>query len=131
MRTLENLSTLAHPFQYGGRDIRIAVDDRGMAWFCAMDVFEALEIEWKGNGSLENFPERWQGVLPIRPPGGTQEAVFISEAATYRVVFYSNKPEAETFAEWISEDVLPALRLLWRGGQPATAQSLSIGVRHG
>jgi len=57
----------------------------GEAWFCAKDVFETLGIAWKGvSGSLKNTPEEWQGVCYLQTPGGTQDAVFLSEPAVYR-----------------------------------------------
>ena len=35
---------------------------------------------------------------------------FITESGVYKLVFKSHKPNAEAFADWVTDDVLPALR---------------------
>jgi prophage antirepressor-like protein len=107
----DNLSILANPFQFSQRDIRTAVDVHGEVWFCAKDVFEALEISWEGSGkNLRSYPENWvcTGYLPGQR--GVGEVIFIAEPGVYRAVFRSNKPEAVTLANWVFEEVLPAIR---------------------
>lgn len=42
--------------------------------------------------------------------GRTQQANFINEANFYKLVFQSRKPEAEKFADWVTSEVLPAIR---------------------
>lgn len=42
--------------------------------------------------------------------GRTQKANFINEANFYKLVFQSRKPEAEKFADWVTSEVLPAIR---------------------
>jgi prophage antirepressor-like protein len=106
-----DMRTLANPFQFNNLDIRTATDPNDEVWFCAKDVFEALDITWKGaSGSLKNTPEKWQGVWQLQTPGGSQEAVFISEPAVYQTAFTSRKPEAIKFTEWVCEEVLPEIR---------------------
>lgn len=36
--------------------------------------------------------------------------IFINEGNLYRAIFQSRKPEAERFTDWVTEEVLPALR---------------------
>jgi prophage antirepressor-like protein len=108
---MKNINQHANPFIFSNNEVRTATDDKGEVWFCAKDVFEALGVIWKGaKGSLTNCPEKWQGVCYLQTPGGTQEAIFITEAAVYQTAFRSNKPEAVEFANWVCEEVLPALR---------------------
>jgi prophage antirepressor-like protein len=38
------------------------------------------------------------------------EVIFINEAGLYRLIFRSQKPNAEAFATWICETVLPSIR---------------------
>lgn len=104
-------SPLQNAFLFNESEIRTAVDDNGEVWLCAKDVFESLDITWKGaSGSLKNTPEKWQGVCYLQTPGGTQEAIFLSEAAVYQTAFTSRKPEAVQFANWVCEEVLPSIR---------------------
>lgn len=42
--------------------------------------------------------------------GGVQKANFINESNFYKLVFQSRKPEAEKFADWVTDKVLPAIR---------------------
>lgn len=108
---MKNINPHANPFLFSEKEVRTATDEHGEVWFCAKDVFEALEINGNGSrSSLKNYPENWKGVLYLGTPGGVQEALFISEPALYRVIFRSNKPEAIEFANWVCEEVLPALR---------------------
>ncbi len=41
---------------------------------------------------------------------GDRDTVFINEAALYKMIFRSSKPQAEEFANWVCSEVLPALR---------------------
>ncbi len=107
---MNDMQPLATPFLFQDAEVRTATDDRGEAWFCAKDVFEALGISWKGGAGLRNLPEDWKVVLYLRTSYGTKETYFLSEAAVYRTTFRSNKPEAEAFANWVCGEVLPAIR---------------------
>lgn len=42
--------------------------------------------------------------------GRKQQATFINESNLYKVIFQSRKPEAEAFTEWVTSEVLPAIR---------------------
>jgi prophage antirepressor-like protein len=46
----------------------------------------------------------------VDTPGGLQEMSAINEAGVYKLVFRSNKPEAEKFSDWVAEEVLPTIR---------------------
>jgi len=36
--------------------------------------------------------------------------IFINEPALYKMIFRSNKPKAEEFANWVCAEVLPQIR---------------------
>ncbi|MEC7814737.1 MAG: BRO family protein [Pseudomonadota bacterium] len=121
------MHTHANPFLFQELEVRTATDDQGEAWFCAKDVFEALDIGWNGSGtSLRNYPEEWVCTLYLRGQRGSGEVVFLSEAAVYRVLFRSNKPKAIEFANWVCGEVLPAIRKQGFFGTVPTAQRLSF-----
>ncbi|WP_275098048.1 Bro-N domain-containing protein [Sedimenticola hydrogenitrophicus] len=110
-RNSTNIQVLPNPFDFETHNVRIAIGRDGEPWFCAKDVFETLGIAWKGvSGSLKNTPEEWQGVCYLQTPGGTQEAVFLSEPAVYQTAFISRKPESIAFTKWVCEEILPAIR---------------------
>ena len=43
-------------------------------------------------------------------PGGPQRFTAVSESGLYRLVLRSDKPAARTFQDWVTRDVLPAIR---------------------
>lgn len=108
---MNNLKTLANPFLFDSSDIRTAVDDNEIVWFCAKDVCGVLDIVWNGASiTLENMPENWFMVMNLMTIKGEREAYFINEAGLYRLIFRSNKAKAYVFANWVCEEVLPQIR---------------------
>jgi prophage antirepressor-like protein len=106
---MSHLKTLENPFQFETLDVRTAVDENNDVWFCAKDVCQVLDIEWTGH-TLDNMPENWFMVVKLTTIKGERDANFINEAGLYRLIFRSNKPKAEEFANWVCEEVLPQIR---------------------
>lgn len=80
-------------------------------WFCAKDVCEVLEITWTRRGNaLRSIPETWVMVSHYETIKGKRETIFINEVTLYKLIFRSNKPKAEEFANWVCEEVLPTIR---------------------
>lgn len=81
----------------------------GEPWFCLRDVCKALEIV-----NVVNVKNRLtlKGVriMYTLTPGGKQELTFINEANLYKTVFRSYKESAERFTDWVTSEVLPAIR---------------------
>jgi prophage antirepressor-like protein len=105
-------------FDFRGHSVRCEGTDRA-PWFVARDVCEALGIVWKGTETIACIPDEWRGVRKLRTPrrniDGTigfqlQDVIVINEAAVYKLAFRSNKPEADVFTNWVSGEVLPAIR---------------------
>lgn len=84
-------------------------------WFVAKDVANALDIAWSG-ATLSKIPDDWQGMMSFNTPcgnyqgGGLQQLKVINEAALYKLAFRSNKPQADTFVNWVAGVVLPQIR---------------------
>ena len=106
---MSQFKTLANPFQFETLDVRTAIDDNDNVWFCAKDVCTILDITWS-TMTLENMPERWVMGLKLSTIKGERDANFINESGLYRLIFRSNKPKAEEFANWVCEEVLPQIR---------------------
>lgn len=102
-------------FKYQQKEIRTILDKQNNPWFVAKDVFDLLDISWKSHDSIATLSDSMKkkidistvntGVVEI--PTGTW---LLNEAGVYKVVFRSNKPEAEKFTDWIANDVLPTIR---------------------
>lgn len=96
-------------------------------WFVAKDVANALEITWSGH-TLDSIPEEWKGVVKLTTPssgtrgGGEQSLTVINEAALYKLAFRSNKPQADAFVNWVTGEVLPAIRRTGSYGQAAAPE---------
>jgi prophage antirepressor-like protein len=84
------------------------IDDE--PYFSLNDVCRILEIK---NPSDAKSRLRKDGVGTtevIDSMGRTQRANFINESNLYKLIFQSRKPEAERFADWVTSEVLPAIR---------------------
>ena len=99
-------------FSFQDKEVRV-VDIDSTLWFAAVDVFVALDISWRQADSLTNIPEAWKRKHPGN--SGSVESVLkdtwlINESAVYKIAFRSNKPEAETFTNYVAEVILPSIR---------------------
>lgn len=122
-----SVHALNNPFLFSDHEIRTALGDDGEAWFCAKDVFEALDITWsQRTGSLKNYPEKWICPLYLQGQSGSSEVIFISEPAVYKALFSSRKPQAEQFANWVCEEVLPAIRRQGYYGTLTAGQQIAL-----
>lgn len=84
------------------------IDDE--PYFALNDVCRILEIN---NPRQAKSRLNKDGVISndvIDSMGRTQLANFINESNLYKLVFQSRKPEAERFADWVTSEVLPAIR---------------------
>lgn len=96
----------------------------GEPWFCLADICKILELEQvsrvkdrlnpKGTRiiDLNMASNKDVGNTLITNKGirGNPNATFINESNLYKVVFQSRKKEAEQFAAWVTEEVLPSIR---------------------
>ena len=114
-----NNSTLTSPiFNFGEQQHTVRIfGTPGDPWFCAADIGDVLGL---GNVRtvLGNLRENQRGVTLTDTPGGPQTINIINESGLYRIIFASRKKEAEAFQDWVTGEVLPALR---RTGTYSTA----------
>ncbi|WP_081656579.1 phage antirepressor KilAC domain-containing protein [Brevibacillus thermoruber] len=102
------MNSLQKMFAFEGKEVRVIMQD-GEPRFVAKDVCDVLEI---GNSrmALERLSPSQKGVSSIDTPGGVQQMSVINEAGLYKLIFTSRKPEAQKFADWVAEEVLPTIR---------------------
>jgi Prophage antirepressor len=79
----------------------------GKPWFVAAEVLRVLESSHSALRKLRDREKGWQSLPTL---GGTQDVTVISESGFYRLVMRSDKPQAESFQDWVVEEVLPAIR---------------------
>lgn len=87
-------------------------------WFVAVDVCRALNL---AEHPMGGFGHHLKGladdeVTPISKLGvklqgkGMGNARAVAESGLYKLVMRSDKPEAQRFQDWVTRDVLPAIR---------------------
>lgn len=86
-----------------------AVEIDGEPWFCLLDVCKPLGL--KSYHCKERLKS--DGIVSTEVAdsiGRPSKMLFVNEGNLYRSIFQSKKPEAEKFIDWVTEEVLPALR---------------------
>lgn len=107
--------------------VRVVTID-GNPWFVAADVCRALGVKPQPSGGYSNrlgalarderrvvastdttvdLGGRWFSVLF---PSGGGRITLISESDLYKLIMRSNGPEAYQFQDWVTREVLPAIR---------------------
>jgi prophage antirepressor-like protein len=98
-----NISRDLIAFQFEAHDVRVHVDDQGNPWWEAQDVCAILDIQ-----DVSKAVARLR--LGEKRTSESRNVLIINESGLYRLIFRSNKPDAEKFQDWVFEVVLPAIR---------------------
>ncbi|QRM55308.1 BRO family protein [Sinorhizobium sp. BG8] len=110
---MTNLTT----FKYLSKLVRVIEID-GQPWFAARDLCATLDMfQRTRRGYTEVNTSRFRDVVGDQDVthiagvgnGGTG-LLFVSEAGLYRLVMRPDKPEARAFQDWVTREVLPAIR---------------------
>jgi prophage antirepressor-like protein len=100
-------------FGFGDQLVR-TIDREGAIWFVANDVCAALEIV-NPRHAVSKLAEDERDCVAINDAiGRERETTIISESGVYALVFKSRKPVAVTFRQWVTGEVLPAIRMTGR-----------------
>ena len=95
--------------QFHDHTVRGFLDEQGEPWWVAVDVCEVLSIQ-NARDAMSRLKEHQKGVGTIDTPGGRQRAWLVNEKGLYKLILTSRKPEAEAFQDWITDEVIPAIR---------------------
>lgn len=84
------------------------LEENGEILFCGSDVAKALGY----SNPRDVISRHCRGVVKRDTPtdSGKQEMSFIPESDLYRLVFSSKLPTAEKFTDWVTKEILPAIR---------------------
>lgn len=99
------MNQLQKIFNYQGRQVRTVIKD-GDPWFVASDVCNVLDIK-NATQAVSKLKENQRSMFNIGRQG---QANVVNESGLYKLIFKSRKEEAETFQDWIAEEVLPSIR---------------------
>jgi len=109
-------------------EVRVKEKDNDI-WFAAVDICKILDI---GNSSdaVRRINHRWVDKIEVPHPQSDTKTLYVNavnEPGLYKLVFKSNKPEAEHFTDWIAEEVLPEIRQTGQFvAQPNSVEDLII-----
>jgi prophage antirepressor-like protein len=88
----------------------------GAPWFVGADICKTLQIYLQATGKPNvsmactklNKDER--RVIPIYTEGRRRDVTAVSESGLYKLIMRSEKPQARPFQDWVTKDVLLAIR---------------------
>ncbi len=116
-------------FHYQSHQFRSVLDEEQEPWFIAKDVCEALDLE-NVSKACQNLPDDEKLISPLVISGQSRDILTVSESGLYRLIFRSNKPEAEKFRRWVFHDVLPQIRKTGTYTLPSIAPKETTLVLH-
>lgn len=102
-------------FNFRDNNVRVVEIDGG-PWFVAADVSAILGL---GNASMacrvlgsdeKRTATRATNINLFADGRGSARLILISESGLYKLVMRSDKPAARAFQDWVTRDVLPAIR---------------------
>lgn len=103
MTEQESTTTTLMPFTFDTHPVRVHVDDKGNPWWEAQDVCAILDI-----GDVSKAVARLK--LGEKRTSPSRNVLIINESGLYRLIFRSNKKDAQRFQDWVFEEVLPQIR---------------------
>lgn len=99
------------------------VDVNNEPWFVGKDVCEALRYSNSRKALADHVKENHKGVTFCDTPGGKQQITIIDEAGLYSLVMRAKTEKAEAFQEWVTSEVIPAIRKT--GGYIAGSENMT------
>lgn len=90
-------------------EVRTAVID-DEPYFSLNDVCRILEIANPRNVKARLNGDGVRSMDGVDSLGRRTDVTMINESNLYKLIFQSRKPEAERFADWVTSEVLPAIR---------------------
>lgn len=107
------MSALAlQSFIYEADAVRVVmIDDK--PWWVAADIAKQLGYRLTPH-MVRMLGEHQKGIHKVDTPGGQQELTIISEGGLFKCILRSKRPEAEKFGDWVTDELLPTLRLTGR-----------------
>lgn len=101
---MSNLQT----FSFNNQPVR-TVQLNNQPYFNLKDVCEVLDIK-NHKDVVSRLNPKGVDTTDTLTNGGMQKMTYINESNLYKTIFQSRKEEAEQFTEWVTSEVLPAIR---------------------
>lgn len=101
---MNNLQT----FNFNNQPVR-TVQLNNQPYFNLKDVCEVLDIK-NHKDVVSRLNSKGVDTTDTLTNGGMQKMTYINESNLYKTIFQSRKEDAEQFTEWVTSEVLPAIR---------------------
>lgn len=113
------------PFNFNGLQLRALLLE-GTPWFVAKDVAKLLDYSDAQALTRRLNPDEVQNrqFVGSNPRGEN----LLNESGLYNAIFGSRKPEANTFRNWVTNDVLPTIRKTGTYTTPQTLEQRSLAL---
>ncbi|WP_294636630.1 BRO family protein [uncultured Aquabacterium sp.] len=99
------------PFNFDGQTIRVVADDGGEPWFHAGDLCSALGYSNPHDAVARHVDSDDLVKREVADSAGRrQQTNHVNESGMYALIFGSALPSAKKFKQWVTREVLPALR---------------------
>lgn len=96
-------------FDFRGHEVRVIQGDDGEPRWVAADVAKVLG--YRDATQVTRFVrDRHKGTEKLCTPGGDQRMTVLTEAGLYAAIMKSRAPLAADFQDWVTDEVLPAIR---------------------
>ena len=95
-------------FSFNNQPVR-TVQLNNQLYFNLKDVCEVLDIK-NHKDVVSRLNPKGVDTTDTLTNGGMQKMTYINESNLYKTIFQSRKEEAEQFTEWVTSEVLPAIR---------------------
>ena len=93
--------------QFGS--VRIILDESNEPLFCLADVCDVLELQ--GSAVVRRSDDDVISSHPVIDSlNRTQNVNFVNESGLYDVILGCRKPQTKPFKDWVTKEVLPAIR---------------------
>lgn len=116
---MTNSETTLRTFDFAGLELRVIMDG-DTPWFMAADVCEALGFSKHptnrtyahhlNRSNLSPLERRKRSLPTIRSGSQLRPQLILSESGLYKLIMRSDKSEARKFQDWVTREVLPAIR---------------------
>lgn len=111
--------TMLNKFNFKGRDVTVVEID-GEPWFVAHEAIHILGIskgrEESAYRRLAEDEYRYADRKSVAKRGG-RPIRLVTESGLYKLILRSDKPDAREFQDWVTREVLPAIRRTGRLGR--------------
>jgi len=103
-----NLPLNLSAFDFNNLPVRVVVLD-GQPHFVATDVCKCLDI-FDTSQAVSRLKDNEKLISVQHVSGQNRDVWLVNEPGLYRLIFRSDKPQAEPFQDWVYHQVLPAIR---------------------